>query len=308
MLHSLATGLCAGEIVALTGVTAAQAEATIHENPPSRTVLAIDLSGSPSADRAIEIALDRLADFAGRLWPDWAESQDRRPGVSASWRRAATQMVVAGRRPRFPTLARDAECDCLRAALPEIFFLTRVETRQNGMAGETISALEWLTRRGFPVIATLAERPPAEPPWDRLLSDAIDVSAGAFNPGTPPREITSPAMEALRGSRLERRLRGALAVDPHLNGLFEPEIVLDLGPMLAAPRVDMVWRNGKVVVELDGREHEREPTYAADRHRDYELMIAGYLVLRLTNDEVELDLGRSLEKVRRVVNLRRLPA
>ena len=70
----------------------------------------------------------------------------------------------------------------------------------------------------------------------------------------------------------------------------------------------MLWRGGRIVVELDGAEHERDPTYAADRHRDYELLVAGYLVLRLTNAEVELDLGRSLEKVRRVVHLRRQQA
>ena len=73
----------------------------------------------------------------------------------------------------------------------------------------------------------------------------------------------------------------------------------------STPRVDLLWREGKVVVELDGSEHERDPNYGADRHRDYELLVAGYLVLRLTNAEVELDLGRSVEKVRRVVNLRR---
>jgi very-short-patch-repair endonuclease len=91
-----------------------------------------------------------------------------------------------------------------------------------------------------------------------------------------------------------------------LAGLFEDEVTLQLGALGPTPRVDLLWRDGKVVVELDGAEHERAPNYSADRHRDYELLVAGYLVLRLTNAEVELDLGRSLEKVRRVVNLRRV--
>jgi very-short-patch-repair endonuclease len=92
---------------------------------------------------------------------------------------------------------------------------------------------------------------------------------------------------------------------PDLAGLFEDEITLQLGALGPTPRVDLLWRDGKVVVELDGPEHERDPNYGADRHRDYELLVAGYLVLRLTNAEVQLDLSRSLEKVRRVVNLRR---
>lgn len=100
-------------------------------------------------------------------------------------------------------------------------------------------------------------------------------------------------------------MRNALQTAPDLAGLFEDEVTLQLDPLGLTPRVDLLWRDGKVVVELDGPEHERGPNYAADRHRDYELLVAGYLVLRLTNAEVKLDIGRSLEKVRRVVNLRR---
>jgi very-short-patch-repair endonuclease len=100
-------------------------------------------------------------------------------------------------------------------------------------------------------------------------------------------------------------MREALQAAPDLAGLFEDEVTLQLGALGPTPRVDLLWRDGKVVVELDGPEHERDPNYGADRHRDYELLVAGYLVLRLTNAEVKLDLSRSLEKVRRVVNLRR---
>lgn len=100
-------------------------------------------------------------------------------------------------------------------------------------------------------------------------------------------------------------MRAALAADRELSGLFDDEVTLSLGPLGPMPRVDLLWREGKIVVELDGTEHERNVTYAADRHRDYELLVAGYLVLRLTNAEVELDLARALDKVRRIVALRR---
>jgi very-short-patch-repair endonuclease len=100
-------------------------------------------------------------------------------------------------------------------------------------------------------------------------------------------------------------MRAALLADPDLGGLFEDEVTIALGPLGPTPRVDLLWRVGRVVVELDGPEHERDPDYGADRHRDYELLVAGYLVLRLTNAEVATDLGRAIEKVRRVVNLRR---
>ncbi len=56
------------------------------------------------------------------------------------------------------------------------------------------------------------------------------------------------------------------------------------------PRVDLLCREHRIVVELDGPEHRIEPKFGNDRHRDYELLTAGYLVLRLTNDQVAADL------------------
>jgi very-short-patch-repair endonuclease len=42
-----------------------------------------------------------------------------------------------------------------------------------------------------------------------------------------------------------------------------------------------------------------------DRHRDYELTLSGYTVLRLANDEIAQDIEKSLEKIRDLVHLRR---
>ncbi len=71
------------------------------------------------------------------------------------------------------------------------------------------------------------------------------------------------------------------------------------------PRVDFLCRTHRIVVELDGPEHQAEPKFGEDRHRDYELTVAGYLVLRLTNAQVTDDLQRAIEKIRAVVRLRR---
>ncbi len=48
-----------------------------------------------------------------------------------------------------------------------------------------------------------------------------------------------------------------------------------------------------------------EPKFGNDRHRDFELLTAGYLVLRLTNEQVAADLPLAIEKIRAVVQLRR---
>jgi very-short-patch-repair endonuclease len=42
-----------------------------------------------------------------------------------------------------------------------------------------------------------------------------------------------------------------------------------------------------------------------DRHRDYELALSGYTVLRLANDEIAQDIEKAIEKIRDLVALRR---
>jgi very-short-patch-repair endonuclease len=60
------------------------------------------------------------------------------------------------------------------------------------------------------------------------------------------------------------------------------------------------------VVELDGYgDHNTRAAFARDRHRDYELALSGYAVLRIANDEAALDIGRAVEKIRDMVRLRR---
>jgi hypothetical protein len=210
----------------------------------------------------------------------------------------------AGRRPRFPWLARETEFAHLLSVLPALVLFGEIDSLRCERAAPIIAALDWCRRYGAAVVALLAEEPASEAPWDVLLHGAVIVEQPPVEPA--PRRLILPSCDVISGgSAIERRMREALRAAPDLAGLFEDEVTLQLGALGPTPRVDLLWRDGKVVVELDGAEHERDPNYGADRHRDYELLVAGYLVLRLTNAEVELDLSRSLEKVRRVVNMRR---
>jgi very-short-patch-repair endonuclease len=69
--------------------------------------------------------------------------------------------------------------------------------------------------------------------------------------------------------------------------------------------VDLLWLKGKVVVEIDGyRHHGNSFAFVEDRHRDYELLISGYIVLRLSHDEVVSDVEIAVEKIRDVVKFR----
>ena len=63
---------------------------------------------------------------------------------------------------------------------------------------------------------------------------------------------------------------------------------------------------GRVVVEVDGYGWHSSPTaFAADRARDYELTLTGYLVLRLPHDFVVSDPALAAERVRDPVRFRR---
>jgi Protein of unknown function (DUF559) len=274
--------------------------------PSAPCMLRLDFADVVTTALAIDRILDDLADLATALWPNWnaTDSPERLPRPLAAWRRAAMRSASGGRRPRFPWLARETEFAHLLSVLQGLVLLAEVDPLRGERAAPIIAALEWCCRHGAAVVVLLGEEPLPVAPWDRLLYEAL-----MFEPlpvGRALQRLILPSSDmASRGSAVERRMREALRAAPDLAGLFEDEITLQLGALGPTPRVDLLWRDGKVIVELDGPEHERDPNYGADRHRDYELLVAGYLVLRLTNAEVELDLSRSLEKVRRVVNLRR---
>ena len=71
--------------------------------------------------------------------------------------------------------------------------------------------------------------------------------------------------------------------------------------------VDLLWQAGKVVVEVDGyHTHAPRSTFSADRHRDYELVSSGYVVLRLTHDEVMEDVQAVIQKIRNITQLREI--
>ena len=119
-----------------------------------------------------------------------------------------------------------------------------------------------------------------------------------------PEIIASP----LRGkphplSPSEQKLARWIAMDETLDKLFSFNSLVRLGP-LAQPCVDLLWEAGKLVVEIDDPSHWRKEKYAADRQRDFELLSSGFMVLRITADEVLSDTARAMNKIRTCVALR----
>ena len=296
-----------GGALTLIGLGQSQLREVLSGAPSAPRMLRLDFVGATSTGLAIDRILNDLAELAATVWPAWDDPESPKflPALLPSWRLAATRLASEGRSPRFPRLAREIEITHLLSVLPGIVLLAEVDSVRSERAAPIVAALEWCRRHGAAVVVLLDEEPVPEAPWDLLLYDAVMVDPVPIEP-VARRLMLPPSLDrASHGSAIERRMREALRATPDLAGLFEDEVTLQLGALGPTPRVDLLWRDGKIVVELDGPEHERDPNYGADRHRDYELLVAGYLVLRLTNAEIELDLSRSLDKVRRVVNLRR---
>lgn len=103
----------------------------------------------------------------------------------------------------------------------------------------------------------------------------------------------------------ELKLAQQLAMDQELADLFgcNQSVTTCLNSRYL---VDLLWEEGKLVVEVDGfRFHSSRQAFSADRRRDYELTLSGYAVLRLPHDEVCDDVERAVSKIRDMVRQRR---
>ena len=276
---------------------------------------------APAAWRGTEAILhqllDDLADLALGCWPRWygrhCQGADglrgpaAAPGVSAPWLRAASKRAAAGYRPRFRRAAKSIEfVQLMRAIAPaDPVLIAAIDPADARRAGPMIQIMEWCAAHGASVVATFSSRPASVAPYDRVLYGALEV----VQPVEPLRtRFVVPSGRAHPASAIEHRVEAALRRDPELAPLFSCNETVAIGGYGTPPRVDLLWRDGRVVVELDGPEHQDAPKYADDRHRDFELLVAGYLVLRITNDQVATDLQAAIEKIRAVVHFRKSTA
>ncbi len=204
-------------------------------------------------------------------------------------------------------MARALECgQLLRVVDPGgVILVAEVDPVAQARAQAVIEALEWCAGHGAACLYALPAEPPGLPPYDRILYGAVAIGRA---PAPVAERFIAPRSRAHPASEAERRVEAALARDPELAGLFAGNEVVAVAGDGRQPRVDLVCRRHRLVVEIDGPEHQASPKFGQDRHRDYELLVAGYLVLRLTNDEVADDLQRAVEKIRAMVRLRRLPS
>jgi very-short-patch-repair endonuclease len=280
----------------------------------SRSALLLE-AAPRNADDILNGLIDDLAGLAFARFPQWygrgemtvdeliafAKSD---PNVSARWLRAAAKRAAAGYVPRFRRTAKQFEFVQLMQAVDicDPVLIADIDPVAPERAAPVIVVLEWCARQGASVVAALGVRPPAIAPYDRVLYGALDVVRDVMP--VQARFIASRS-RAHHASAIEQRLEAALRGDPELGPLFSCNEIAPIEGFGLQPRVDLLWREGRVVVELDGPEHQSDPNFANDRHRDYELLVSGYLVLRMTNDQVGTDLQHAIEKIRAVVRFRR---
>jgi very-short-patch-repair endonuclease len=204
------------------------------------------------------------------------------------------------------------------------------------LLGLTQSA-HWLARETRARVGVvLPETAAGRAVLDSILYDAPRIPAATkpgasadlgLRPGTAslPRGDGGPAAAAQRHLHLDEERFRVLPVIGHPHPFSPGEQALaaairadaELGPLfgfnlpvetIRGSRflVDLLWPTGRVVVEVDSRRFHAGPEpFAADRRRDYELLVSGYRTLRLTHDEALVETAGALEKIREVA---RLPA
>ncbi len=336
----------AGSVVALSGINSTRLRDLVDQEeciPDNRRTIFVHLRPAGNVAAYVEEVIAVLAETAIRLWPVWfgdvsfaicsdntlgrqtagviaREAAGCFSGVSSNWAEAAARLAVAGLPPRVTGVLPAVELAQLSLAISHAGLVLVADVSAAADASNTAAlahALEWIAQHSDAgVVALFTELPPLESPFDRILYGARRVVTdaeplhSAFHPEARERGGSEYWLAPWRGSphplsEIEQRLAAMLNHDTELAELFCFNWFVDT-VRGSRPKVDLVWIEGRLVVELDGySDHATRRAFIGDRHRDYELVLSGYTVLRLANDEVMQDFGRAIEKIRDLVRLRR---
>jgi very-short-patch-repair endonuclease len=300
------------------------------------SVLFVETTTATSAEYYVEQVLSRVADTALKVWPAWykgsgigfgicrndtlgrqaisvlaQEVSKNVAGVQPMWTEKAALAALHGRLPLVARFSLRTQLEQLTKAIATngLVLVLSSEVQKGARTAEAyVHALEWLAQ-SFGVVTLFADLPANEPPFERILQHACIVKTIA-SPLTIDEKPAGSWIAPWRGSphpmsEIEKKMAALLAADEELGELFafNQTVATVRG---SQPKVDLLWGEGRLVVELDGYEcHGSRSAFAGDRHRDYELMLSGYVVLRLANDEIAQDCEKALEKIRDLVRLRR---
>jgi very-short-patch-repair endonuclease len=247
-------------------------------------------------------------------------------GLSPTWGRRALLKVMDGRLPLVPGFPRATQVRQLRLAISKrglvlVMALSTVE-RDDAKLASLANAARWLAENARLAVAVLL---PSEmedrPGLAHILYDPIRFVSPPkeSNKLSAGLEITLDREPSLASSTIwvwlgegrthpkskgEAKLARALASDPELGPLFNANQSIET-VFKNRPTVDLLWTQGRVVVEVDGDDHREAYKFAADHRRDFELQISDYAVLRLINHEVLTDTAVAVARIREFVHHRR---
>lgn len=313
----------------------AQAEASV----PSRTVVSVHWQRAPQLDLELDHIVRTMAEAARDLWPRWYATVDER-FERDHWPTAELELRLNDARQKTDDISaawfRKAWVACQKKALPIVKTLSSAEQlRQLALAidpGGPIAMLavsavespstrihslaraaEWLAAQiDAPVVLVVPEQWSQYNELDvvnyepiRWQNEDENASEVQVKPQEPP---TLVLVEPYIGqphpcSEVELLLYQHVTKDKELSPLFQFNRRAT-GYQGHSYWVDLLWQEGSVVVEIDGDDHRGPVKYQKDRDRDYHLLLAGYVVLRITNGDVTTDTTRVLEKIRNLVHLR----
>ena len=267
------------------------------------------------AGAVADALIDGLAQLAFRMWPRWSGlsrtgwAEDTRPsspkvfrqilngtsGISDVWLSRALARMAEQHPPRVRHLPPLLEAEQLMRVLAGPHQLAGLWQPPSGADPGTLGA-NMLKLEGFvggakmPLFVAVPTRLRDSLAVQRFGYDALRLDALAIvgDGDTHPR---SPG---------EAKLRNTLLSDPHLKSLFSFNQRLELSSGISHT-VDVLWREGKLVVEVDGWQHMVRAHYEADLVRDGQLMAEGYVVLRVLHARAVNDTQLVIEEIRRVV-------
>jgi len=312
----------------------------------------------------LDQVLDRVADAASSLWPDWYISEPADINERGTLELLQGRVHTAGLdRQVLPHWLYRADIACRANMRPRAVgdFTSEVEVRQLALAlgtqtvhlvlgiqGENQDSAailglaritEWLAREAKLSVVVLVPASVGVPPeLDSISFGAVTLERGICPPATDsdlvsvaekptlgqnaehlasnrrvrlpkPRQRPVLLVHPLvgrphPGSQGERLLWARLREDPELAEYFlcNQWVYTACGSTYL---VDFVWQRGRVIVEVDGYYwHSSKFQFSFDRRRDYELLLSGYSVVRIPHDELLADLESTVQKIRRVVQLR----
>jgi very-short-patch-repair endonuclease len=254
-----------------------------------------------------------------------AALSSRLPALSVGWAESAIWQLMRARSPRVRRAAPEEEWSqlCYATSPTGLIIIATLDEMAPRRVMPLVHALEWLAAKADVAIGILCRNLPShEAPFDRLLFRAHLVIASTAHSGRDenacgetqqPLELRQwPSVDLVLPpvygrphpqSPIEQRLFKMIADDAEL----APKFIFNMrveDVSLKSPTVDLLWPEGRLVIEFDGAEHRSQRTYREDRHRDFELVCAGYLVLRIANDEILEDFAKTIEKIRSFSRLR----